>query len=107
MDCCSAAMSPRATSTTSAPASARAWALAAPRPREAPVTMATFPSRRKRSRIEAMGLLQRGNRGGIHVREILVLPAHAPDEGVGGGAAPAVDGPRRRQHGLQVAHDQV
>ena len=40
----------RAPSTTSAPASARAWANATPSPEEAPVTIATLPSRRNRSR---------------------------------------------------------
>ena len=39
----------RAPSTTSAPASARAWANATPSPEEAPVTIATLPSRRNRS----------------------------------------------------------
>ncbi len=39
----------RAPSTTSAPASARPWANATPRPLEAPVTIATLPSRRNMS----------------------------------------------------------
>ena len=39
----------RAPSTTSAPASAKQWANATPRPLEAPVTMTTLSSRRKRS----------------------------------------------------------
>src|SRR5947207_15106849 len=43
-------VSPRATSATSAPASASATAIAAPRPRDAPVTIAVFPSILKRSR---------------------------------------------------------
>ena len=41
----------RAPSTTSAPASARACANATPRPLDAPVTIATRPSMRKRSRM--------------------------------------------------------
>ena len=41
----------RAARATSAPASARACAKATPRPEEAPVTIATRPSSRKRSRI--------------------------------------------------------
>ena len=40
----------RAPRTTSAPASANAWANATPSPLEAPVTMTTLSSRRKRSR---------------------------------------------------------
>src|SRR5258708_35283765 len=88
--------SPRATRMMAAPASARACAIAAPSPREAPVTRATFPSRRKVSRTVAMGKSpQAGDRGGIHVGEFLVFAAHAPDEAVGGGAGAAVDGPRR------------
>ena len=47
----------RAPSTTSAPASARPWAKATPRPLEAPVTMATLPSRRNMSGTEAPGVL--------------------------------------------------
>jgi len=45
--------------------------------------------------------------GGVHVGEFLILAAHAPDEGVAGGADAGVDGPRRGEHGLAIAHDQV
>jgi hypothetical protein len=41
----------RAAHTTSAPTSANASAIARPMPRPAPVTIATFPSSLKRSRI--------------------------------------------------------
>lgn len=47
----------RAASTTSAPASASALANATPRPEEAPVTIATLPSRRKRSSAVVMSVL--------------------------------------------------
>ena len=37
----------------------------------------------------------------------VVLAGHRPDEGVGAGAGAGVDGPRRRDDGLAVAHDEV
>ena len=51
----------RAPSTTSAPASAKALANATPRPEDAPVTTATFPSKRKRSRTLIFSLLKLDN----------------------------------------------
>ena len=56
----------RAPSTTSAPASAKQWANATPRPLEAPVTMTTLPSRRKRSMTLMVATLGRGARHLCH-----------------------------------------
>src|SRR5690606_15464610 len=87
----------------------RPWAIAAPSPREAPVTMATFPSSRKLSSSEAMikSLADRLDRSGIHVGKFLIFATHAPDKTVGGRADTAVDGPGRRQHDFGIGHHQV
>ena len=52
----------RAPRTTSAPASAKPWANATPSPEEAPVTMATLPSRENRSVMEVMRPIMAGGR---------------------------------------------
>src|SRR6188472_658304 len=54
---------PLACNTTSAPATARARAIAAPRPREAPVTRATLPSSLNKSAMARLGTAGRAGRG--------------------------------------------
>src|SRR5690606_34644411 len=90
-----APQSPRASSATSAPASARPMAIAAPKPREAPVTRATWPSRRNEGVTEAMTSTQVTHRDRIHVREFLILATHAPHEHVRRRADTGVDRPGR------------
>src|SRR3990172_2326944 len=93
------------TATMSAPASASASAMPWPRPRAAPVTRATLLSSRKDWRTLAInGSIQHLDRRGIHVGELLVLAAHAPDEAVGRGADAEVHGPGGRHDGLPIAH---
>src|SRR5690606_32390050 len=95
----------------SAPASASASAMPWPSPVLAPVTSATLPSRLKGLPATLLppgvGLLELADVQHVHVGVVEVLAAHRPDEGVVGRAGPHVDRPRRRDHRLVVAHDDV
>src|SRR5690606_5430085 len=77
----------RAPRTTSAPASASAWANATPRPEEAPVTIATFPSRRNRSRT----LMSRSRSSG-QGRQVWVVRSGVGTTGAPGARHHVVDG---------------
>ncbi len=94
----------RPTSTRSAPAEARASAIACPRPVLAPVTTATLPSSPKEG---ADGLTAGPPWRRSPCREILVVAGHGPDEAVVGRAAAGMDRPARRDHCLLVGHDDV
>src|SRR5687768_17258197 len=99
-----AVASPVLTAAMSAPASASASAIAWPRPRLAPVTSATLPSRL--NGLSVMASLQLADVEHVHVGVIEVLAAHRPDEAIVARAGTHVDRPRRRHHRLAVGdHD--
>ena len=50
---------------------------------------------------------QRRSGDHVHVLVVLVVAGHRPDERVAAGAGAHVNGPRRRDHGLLVRHDDV